>query len=697
MKKNTPLKKHLPVLTGGIMVFLVAILSALGVFDRQEINLRDVMTRLDARFHTPDPRIVLVAIDQQSMEFFDDPSFGVSWPWTRDLWANLVRVAESAGALVVMFDIPFETADIERLNSVAAFADQQFSESLSGSIPVVLAAQLRPKHVYPDSLPEKLPWKSAALNSYPMPDHGVLLPHRQFQHAWMGLSNAIPDAADGVFRSMPLLFHTQRDTFPGLALRTAGLINIIDPSTLRLDQRGRLWLRYYGAPGPGIEEGVKSTFPYIPAAQVITGQIDSEKLKGKILIVGGYAAGLLDYKSTPLSQVANPYPGFEIHATLLSNILNGDGLFNINPWISFLIILFFGLLTIFAIRFSKHYLHNILSLAAVVLLCLVQGFIAFHHGALAPVVSPILAGFAGFASTLYVDWRVEGKQRKQLQTLFSRYLDQSVIDELLLEPDQVQMGGVQREVSILFADMVGFTPASEKLTAPEVVTMLNDYYSAFVDVILAHRGLLDKYIGDAVMVLFGAPKADEQTKLLAAQAVLEVRRAMQEVTQKRATQGKVTIDICIGIHTDKVVVGNIGHPRRLDYTAIGNGVNTASRLEGATRTFKTHNLASAEFCQDLPETIARREIGRVILKGLSHPITAFELVAEPVNKPWLRDWAHAWDLWRQNQRQPAIDKWKSIAHIRADDKVLEFLIKRLEKYVDCEGGEDDVVTLESKK
>ena len=679
--------KSLPLAVGLAVVFIVTLMAAAGILDRPDRVFWDKFQRIASGARRPDPRLLLVAVDQQGMDYFS--SQGVFWPWPRDLWAQLITVAEAAGAKAVLFDVFFDDAGIDRLNSSGFYTDMEFAGKLSGPLPVVIAAQLLPHQTLPDSLPPGLERAGPPFKPYPAGNAGLRLPNKRFQQAQMGLANIEPDA-DGVIRWLPLLYSTGNHSYPTMVARLAQLLEGDTLRLPRLDRSGRMWLRYYGAGGPDV------SFPYVSATDLIMGSIPPDSLRGRILVVGGLAAGLLDYKPTPVAEAVAPFPGFEIQATALSNLLKGDELTLPHPALSAVFPLIMGVLGVAAVG-----LLGSVWLQVALLVCLTAaipliGLGAFHAGLLLPVTSPLLAGFGGVGARLYASWQLEGRQKRKLRHLFSRYLDDSVIEELIDRPEELQMQGKQITATVLFADVVGFSTVSEKLSPVDTVAILNDYYKVFVGVMLSRRGLLDKYIGDAVMVIFGAPMPDARTPLMASQAVLEALTAIDELSQLRAEKNLPVLSMCIGAHTDAVVVGNIGHPNRMDYTAIGSGVNTASRLEGANRMLGTRNLVSERFCEGVPETTRRREIGRVMLKGQTRPLTVFELIRDPDAGPWLDEWEKAWKLWREGDRSGAFAIWSHMREQRSADKALAILVDRLTPHLNNKGDDDELLVFTTK-
>jgi adenylate cyclase len=674
---------------GGVVVFLIAVLYLAGIADRWDRGAWDLLSRDLATMEKPDSSILLVAVDQAGLDFFAENQ--VLWPWPRDLWAHLVYLAQKNGAKGVLFDVLFDDAGIDRLNSDGASTDAAFARWLGTPFPVVIAAQTVPGGLPLDSLPSGLRWTSDDLRPFAMNMDGLRLPNARFRHAEMGLTNVTPET-DGVIRWVPLVFNAEGARLPSLTLKLLHLVYGNDCPTPDLDGQGRLWLRYYG---PGGNHGV---FPYISAAAIITGRIPADKLRGKLLVVGGFASGLLDYKPTPVAAPQHPYPGFEIHATVLSNILQGDELKPVSRLGGFSYLLLLGILSLVGMRLAGKAWMQIALLPMILLITVGLAIYAYLQSWLIPVVPSMIASFGGVGALWFSEWRLEGQQRRKLRLLFGRYLHDGVIDELLHSGEEVDLTGHEAEVVIMFGDLVGFTSASESLTPKQVVSMLNTYYENIVEIILRQHGFLDKFIGDAIMVLFGAPKADDIACERAAEAVLSVMSRMREMNVERSQQGLPTLEMRFGLHLDSVVVGNIGHHNRMDYTAIGSGVNIASRLEGANRMLGTGALISSTVERRLPDHISRRRIGRVTLKGLTTPLEIFELLpaSDGQSNGWMREWNDAWNEWKEGKRKDSLRRFRSMQKSRPGDQALKLLHDRLSPFVRSHGGEDDVVSFKTK-
>jgi len=284
-------QQHLiPLVAGFTVILIIAFLSTKNQFRRFDLNAWDLCTRITCNWHEPDSRILMVGVNQESMDYF--ASQGTLWPWPRDFWAHLIYLAEKDGAAGIMFDVLFDDPGINRLNSNGRDADSVFAARLASDFPTVIASILNPGEELVDEIPIQIFAEDKEVPTYPLPNHKLILPHQIFSESNIGLTNVIADD-DGVYRSVPLLYESAEKKLYSLGYKTATLIDDVNIDNLNLDEKNRFLLRYYGKGGPG------GAFPYQAAGDIIMGNYPPDSLKGKILIIGGYAAGLMDYKPTP--------------------------------------------------------------------------------------------------------------------------------------------------------------------------------------------------------------------------------------------------------------------------------------------------------------------------------------------------------------------------------------------------------------
>ena len=382
----------------------------------------------------------------------------------------------------------------------------------------------------------------------------------------------------------------------------------------------RLLLDYRGPAG---------TFPTHSAVDVAQGALPPGALAGKIVLVGTTFLGE-DRTRTPFGV---QYPGVEVHATAVDSILRGAYLRRAAPWVDALACLALGLAAalLFAARLRLGPAARLLGLAALLL-----GHLAAAHAlfalaglwiaALWPALAVALVGGLGLALS-YIG---EARQRLWLRRTFGRYLGDQALAELLASPDRLALGGERRAITVLFSDIRDFTAIAERLSPEALVDLLNLYLTPMSRAVLERGGYLDKYIGDAVMAVFGAPIPRPDHAAAALDAAIAMHQALRALAPALAARG-VEIDIGVGVNTGEAVVGNMGSAERFDYTAVGDAVNLASRLEGLTKVYGVACLVGDAAAAAAPEH-RTREIDRVRVKGKARPVALHELLAGPAGE-----------------------------------------------------------------
>ena len=249
----------------------------------------------------------------------------------------------------------------------------------------------------------------------------------------------------------------------------------------------------------------------------------------------------------------------------------------------------------------------------------------FAAGVWMPLVTPLVAVGLTFVGELAWQYFVEGREKRQVKRLFSRYVSKDVYEQLMTDPARAALGGRRRHMTVLFSDVRGFTAMSEKATPEEVVSQLNEYFSRMVRVLFEHRGTLDKFVGDMVMGLFGAPLDDHDHAEHAVQAALAMSRALDDLNRAWAAAGKPQLDIGIGISTGDMVAGNIGSDTIMSYTVIGDTVNLGARLESLNKEYGTRVIISEMTRAALKGRYDIHPLGEVTVKGKSKPVAIFEV------------------------------------------------------------------------
>ncbi|OHD22621.1 MAG: hypothetical protein A2064_07695, partial [Spirochaetes bacterium GWB1_66_5] len=448
-----------------------------------------------------------------------------------------------------------------------------------------------------------------------------------------------PDKADGVYRRAPLFNLFAGRAVPGLGLG-AYLAGDADPGAEahRLEVRpGRLAVDGRSAPLDGLGRAVLRfrgptlTHRAFSAAEVLqselalreggTPKIDPAVLKDRYVFFGFTAPGLLDLRP---SAVQGTYPGMEIHATLLDNLLSGDFLRPL-PWaaagaVVLLLAAAAGLAAAFASGAGRS------ALVYAVALPLAPGLSlgAYVLGWWLPLVAAELGVALSLVGSSLVNYATEGRQKRYLKSAFKQYLSPTVIEQLIAHPERLKLGGERRELSIYFSDLQGFTTLSEMLTPEELTTLLNEYLSAMTDIIQEEGGTIDKYEGDAIIAFWNAPLEQTDHALRGVRAALRCQASLAALRPGFRERAGKDLYMRIGMNSGPAVVGNMGSRTRFDYTMLGDAVNLAARLEGVNKQFRTYTMISAATLQKLEGAFPARELARVAVVGRKEPVTVYE-------------------------------------------------------------------------
>jgi adenylate cyclase len=356
-----------------------------------------------------------------------------------------------------------------------------------------------------------------------------------------------------------------------------------------------------------------------------TPQIDPKEFVGKVVLLGTNAPGLLDLKPTPFSPVCS---GTEIHAATLDNLLHKDFI-RITPLaVLFVYMLALALLTAVGISFSMKIWKIGIFFVLLLALPAAASTLAFRGGTWLDFAVPEAAVLVSFIGAALLNYSHEGRQRRFIKSVFRHYLSPDVIERILQNPSMLDLGGERREISAFFSDVVGFTSISEKLSPEELVELLNAYLSEMTDIILSLGGTLDKYEGDAMIAFWNAPLDQPDHALRACRAALRCQKRLAELRPEFKRRFGSEVFARIGVHSGPAVVGNMGSEKRFDYTAMGDTMNLASRLEGACKQYKVATLIGEQTRDMVKAAIVTREIDMIRVVGKNKPVRVFDLVGE---------------------------------------------------------------------
>jgi len=400
--------------------------------------------------------------------------------------------------------------------------------------------------------------------------------------------------------------------------------------------------------------------------------------RDKIVIIGPTAIDLQDDYLSPVSSGVR-MPGVEIHANAIQTVITQQ--FLKDPSTLVLWGMLVGILVINLILFSFLKLRYSLVIVAVELISiLIGGLWAYEHRLLMNVVYPILASLLSFVGTYLLRFIMEQKKRKFIEGAFGHYVNKTVVKNIQANPDLLKLGGAKRSLTVFFSDIEGFTSISEQFKPEELVKFLNEYLGKMTDIIISQQGTLDKYEGDAIMAFWNAPLADHDHALHACLAALENQKKLGELRDKWSKTGLPEMHVRIGINTGEAVVGNMGSKNRFDYTAMGDNVNLASRLEGLNKQYGSSILMAENTYQEVKDHVICREIDTVRVKGKKEPVHIYELITkkeefDEAQKEKIDSFESALKLYREGQFKMAHLKFQSLS----GDPVALVMSKRCEK------------------
>ncbi len=373
-------------------------------------------------------------------------------------------------------------------------------------------------------------------------------------------------------------------------------------------------------------------------------------------------------------------PGVEIHANAIQTIIEQKFLVNQNFVQQLLTVMFLTIISTLA------FLYLNIWLGVAILILLPAGYtaaahLAYDQGLILNMANPYIAIAFNYLASLIYRYFAEIRSNQQIKSAFAHYVNPHVVEEISKNPDLLQLGGQKRELTVFFSDIENFTNISEKLAPEALVELMNEYLDVMTEIILNHGGTLDKYEGDAIMAFFNAPLDQPDHPIQAAQATLECRAALKKLQAKWQEEGKPVLNFRVGLATGEAIVGNMGSKERFDYTAMGDTINTGSRLESANKTYGTHILVNEATAQALVSQFYLREIDLVRVKGKDQPIQVYELLAPKGQLPeagiqLIEAFHQGLQSYRSRNFAQALDYFKKAQEIFPEDAPTKLYIHR---------------------
>lgn len=575
----------------GITIVLALLIYSGGLFRGLEQFFED-------RFFSQKPidtRIVILSIDNESLQKIGQ------WPWPRKMFADALTDLGKAHPAAVGVDVVFSepsrygTADDATLSTALTSANYPIIFPVEGS-PIV----------------------TNQTGSFETPN--LIKPLAQFSvgRVDFGHVNLLLDA-DGIARMVPVSVHSPENiVYQALAYQT------VLKSGFKLQPRASLEKeRIVYAAGPGSVRRISFARLSDPAVQ--------KDLEGKIVFIGVTASDLHDSQLIPLSQGIQ-MPGVEIQAQVANMLLKNYTLVPLGALQTVLWIAISALLVLFFFLLFKGATKPLIGGLIVGVINLIVTATLFEKGTVAHVVSLQAAWLLPTVMLFVYRYFSIEKEKREMRHAFSKYVSEDVLHDLLADPSKIRLGGEERNATVFFSDVRGFTTLSEKMTPTQLTHFLNKYLTVMTNIILEKRGVVDKYIGDAIMAFWGAPLQNKHHALHAIQTSLLMVNALEAFNKQSIEDGDPVIDIGIGLNSGKVTAGNMGSERRFDYTVMGDTVNLASRLESLTKNYGVHILISEFTYRELsPDDwktngVMTREVDRVKVKGKKLPVALHEVV-----------------------------------------------------------------------
>jgi adenylate cyclase len=687
------LSRHWPRIAVTLIPLVFALLHVTGALPITVLQRLDDII-YDARLRatmprTLDERIVIVDIDEKSLAEVG------RWPWGRDQLAALVdELFVRQKAAIVGFDVVFAEPDdssgLKRLRqlSQAELKDQPgFAERLNqlqGSLdydslfaralekrPVVLGyyfsseKDARTSGQLPQPVMTKEVLRGREINFTSWTGFGSNIEQLAKAAPMSGFFNPVVDS-DGVVRSIPLLAEYKGQYYESLSLamyRTLAGMPAVEPGfpserflghgyhglesiRLRLGQKsqsvpvaeGVITLVPFRGPG-GVNGG---SYRYVSASDLLAKRVGTDSLKGKIVLVGTTAPGLLDLRVTPVGAA---YAGVETHASLISGLL--DDKIPVKPDYALgydvAVLVLAGLTLAFALPMLSAPRAVLLSVVVIAAIVSLNFWLYLGAGLVMPLATALVMAITAFALNMSYGYFVESRGKRELANLFGTYVPPELVDEMLKDPGSYTMTAASKELTVMFCDMRGFTKMSERMEPTQLQELLNAVFSRLTDLIRSNRGTIDKYMGDCVMAFWGAPVDIPDHARLAVKAAMEMAGAVRKINEEHRAKGIPEIGIGIGLNTGTMCVGDMGSNIRLAYTVIGDSVNLGSRLEGLSKVYGV-DIVVSESTRKLAPEFAWQELDRVRVKGKEQAVAIFWPVApldrlDPPHRDELKAWA----------------------------------------------------------
>ena len=704
----------------GLTIIFFAALTALiadfsGLSSIYENKTIDIRTQLCRKEVPLTDEIAIILIDESSLQAMNE--IAGRWPWPRYIHAELIDYLALCGAESIVMDILFTENQLQDANEITDINsnDLKLAISTQNAGNVFHAAELATdfedeinteqlNQPLPDGFAEKFSIKTVSEEELPS-QNVYIIPFKELNDAAdsIGIVSFASDK-DRVNRREKLLFNYHGNYFPshGLAPAFKKLsgkqayltdnalsIETNDDKSIRipLSENSKYYVNMYGQYNKFSYSGVIESMIKVQNGVTEDLMVPPEEFTGKIVYVGASAAATFDIKNTAIGKEV---PGVFLHASICGNILTGDFLKFCGPLINFIPFSILLSLTVFSILYMKKAIMQIYFPIIMLALYLVIAVILFNGNIVLKIATPSFTIFLSYlASFTYISF-TEGKEKRKVKNILGQYVSPAMLSEVLGNSSEEYLKaevGTKENLTIFFSDIRGFTTISERYPVEKVVETLNSYLSRMVDIIFEHSGTLDKFIGDAVVAFWGAPVKFDDHHYKAVISAVRMIQALEDLNIENRDKDLPELKIGIGIHTDDVILGNIGSTKKLDYTVIGDGVNLTSRLEGLTKAYFSTILISQTTYEKVHEQICCRIADYVKVKGKDEPIIIYDVLGEKngVSSDTLKI-AELTDTGFEYYRNMNFDKattvYSEILQLNPEDRLIQMFQERCRAYTE---------------
>ncbi len=639
-------------------ILIFSILTIVLIFLNTVNFLSNINSKLTDNLYgskVPLDNIVIIAIDDESLQQIG------RWPWDRKVFAEVINKLNESK--VIGIDLGFyETSN----NS----SDEILKNTLiQNENKIVLSCEYVSFKTQKDNDKDDIVYGEK-----------ILTPNTNLKYEnTCGYVNTIIDK-DGVSRAINLNVIGNYSSF------SEEIYSKYAKSNLSYEDN-RYLINYANLPG---------SFKTYSFSDVYHNEINSSVFKNKIVLIGVTSADFHDEMHVPTSH-GKPMAGVEIHANIIQTMLLNNNLHENSHLIQNLIIILILFITtclFYYLKLLKTIILLIISLIAYLFIVIY----AFEKNIILNIIYPILSILISSAVFIIYYYITEEKKKNEIKNAFGKYVSPILIEELINSPEKLKLGGEKREITILFSDIAGFTSISEKLTPEELVHLLNEYLTEMTNIILKNNGLVDKYIGDAIMCFWGAPLDNKNHAIDACNSAIEMQKKLNELKPIWEKKYGVEVIARIGINTAKCVVGNMGSSDRFDYTAMGDGVNLASRLEGINKSYGTYIMISEFLLEKVNSKFQTREIDTVRVKGKNNGVKIFELVnyKNQITKKELEK-IKEFELALKHYKKQEFVKAKEIFE-KINDETSKIYLERINEYLinPPEKNWDGIYTMKTK-